>query len=54
MISSTDVRYAVIGSGNGGLAMAGYLAWKGYVVNLYNRTAEKIAPLIEKPFISLS
>lgn len=54
MISSTDIRYAVIGSGNGGLSMAGYLAWRGYKVNLYNRTAEKIAYLAEKPSIHLS
>lgn len=54
MISPMDVRYAVIGGGNGGLAMAGYLALKGFSVNLYNRTEEKIRPLIDDPRIALS
>lgn len=49
-----DLCYAVIGAGNGGLAMAGYLSAIGYKVNLYNRTLEKILPLIKKPKIRLS
>lgn len=36
-----ELTYCVIGAGNGGLAMAGYLAKNGYKVNLYNRTLEK-------------
>ncbi len=35
-------RFAVLGAGHGGLAMAAYLAIKGYSVNLYNKTAERI------------
>jgi opine dehydrogenase len=49
-----DLCYAVIGAGNGGLAMAGYLSLIGYEVNLYNRTLENILPLIGKPTIKLS
>lgn len=49
-----DLYYAVIGAGNGGLSMAGYLALKGFKVNLYNRTEEKIAHLRENPYIELT
>lgn len=48
------LNYCVIGAGNGGMAMAGYLAMIGYKVNLYNRTLEHILPLIKKPIISLT
>lgn len=46
--------YSVLGAGNGGIAMAGYLAKSGFTVNLYNRTLEKIMPLIENPTIVLT
>lgn len=46
--------YAIIGAGNGGMAMAGYLAMRGYTVNLYNRTLGHILPLIENPCIKLT
>ncbi len=49
-----ELNYCVIGAGNGGMAMAGYLAMIGYEVNLYNRTLEHILPLIKKPIISLT
>lgn len=48
------LSYGIIGAGNGGLAMAGYLAMKGFVVNLYNRTLQKILPLKERPIITLT
>jgi hypothetical protein len=32
MMSPMDVCFAVIGGGNGGLAMAGYLAYRGFSV----------------------
>lgn len=35
-------RFAVVGAGNGGLAMAAHLGLKGFAVNLYNRTAQRI------------
>ena len=49
-----NLCYAVIGAGNGGLAMAGYLSLIGYKVNLYNRTLENILPLVETSKIKLS
>ncbi|WP_422447118.1 NAD/NADP octopine/nopaline dehydrogenase family protein [Thermoanaerobacterium sp. DL9XJH110] len=49
-----DVRYAVIGAGNGGLAMAGFLALKGFTVNLFNRSLDKIKPLMADPRINLT
>lgn len=49
-----DLTYCVIGAGNGGIAMAGYLSMIGYKVNLYNRTLEKILPLIKDPAIHLT
>lgn len=49
-----ELTYCVIGAGNGGIAMAGYLSMIGYKVNLYNRTLEKILPLIKDPVIHLS
>lgn len=46
-------RFAVIGAGNGGQAMAAHLAIKGFTVNLYNRTLEKVAHVKQKSCISL-
>lgn len=37
--------FAVVGAGNGGLAMAGHLAQMGYGVRLYNRNAERLRPV---------
>lgn len=49
-----NMCYAVIGAGNGGIAMAGYLAKEGFTVNLYNRTLKNIEPLIDNPCIELT
>jgi opine dehydrogenase len=49
-----DLKFSIIGAGNGGMAMAGYLAMIGYEVNLYNRTLENILALIKNPIISLT
>ncbi|HII40139.1 MAG TPA: NAD(P)-binding domain-containing protein, partial [Thermoplasmata archaeon] len=35
-------RFAVLGAGHGGLAMAGHLAKMGFPVNLWNRTASRV------------
>jgi opine dehydrogenase len=35
-------KFAVLGAGHGGLAMAGHLAHMGFRVNLWNRTTERI------------
>lgn len=40
--SDDKPRYCVLGAGNGGMAMAAHLALKGFSVNLYNRTPERI------------
>jgi len=37
-----QVRYTVVGAGNGGLAMAGFLGMQGFPVCLYNRTEEHL------------
>lgn len=38
-------RFAILGAGHGGLAMAGHLAYLGFQVSLYNRTEERLAPV---------
>jgi opine dehydrogenase len=37
-------RIAVLGAGNGGVAIAGYLASQGHQVRLWNRTPERLRP----------
>ena len=39
------LKFAVIGAGHGGKAIAAHLAIKGFTVNLYNRTHSKILPI---------
>ena len=48
-----DIKFAVIGAGHGGKAMAAYLALKDYMVNLYNRTYSKIEPIVKMKGIEL-
>ena len=38
-------RFCVLGAGNGGMAMAAHLALKGFSVNLYNRSPERLLPI---------
>jgi opine dehydrogenase len=40
-------KFAVIGAGHGGKAIAAHLALKGFPVKLYNRTLSKIIPIIK-------
>jgi opine dehydrogenase len=47
------VNIAVIGAGCGGHAIAGFLASKGNKVNLYNRSPERILPLVNQKTIEL-
>jgi len=47
------VKICVIGAGNGGQALAGYLALKGYDVSLYNRSEKRIAPILKTRKIKL-
>jgi opine dehydrogenase len=48
-----ETRFAVIGAGHGGKAMAADLAVRGFTVNLYNRTAERINDIALRGEISL-
>jgi opine dehydrogenase len=48
-----NTKFAVVGAGHGGKAMAAYLAIKGYSVNLYNRTYSKIEPIVKMKGIEL-
>lgn len=41
------MRISVIGAGNGGQALAGYLALKGFDVSLYNRSKKRIETIME-------
>ncbi len=50
---SNEIRYTVIGAGHGGKAMAADLAAKGFTVNLYNRTAERISEIVLRGEIEL-
>ena len=47
-------RYAVLGAGHGGQAMAGHLAYLGYQVSLYNRTDERLEPIRNSGGITLN
>jgi opine dehydrogenase len=40
-----EVKFAVLGAGHGGTAMAAHLAIRGFNVRLYNRSEERIAPI---------
>jgi len=46
-------KFAILGAGNGGQAMAAYLALQGYEVNLYNRSFERIKEIKEAAGIYL-
>jgi opine dehydrogenase len=48
-----DTRFTVIGAGHGGKAMAADLAARGYTVNLYNRSAERIKDIALRREIEL-
>jgi opine dehydrogenase len=47
-------RIAVVGAGNGGQAIAGYLALKGHSVALYNRSPSRIRALAGKGGVTLT
>lgn len=47
-------RFAVIGAGHGGLAMAGALAVKGFSVSLFNRSPERLTEVIAQGGVELS
>jgi len=43
----SNLKFAVVGAGHGGKAIAAHLAIKGFNVNLYNRTYSKIEPIVK-------
>jgi len=45
---NSKLKFAVLGAGHGGLAMAGHLAIMGYDVNIYTRSKERIDYIIER------
>ena len=47
------LKFAVLGAGNGGKALAAHLAIKGFEVNLYNRSIASINPIIKLKGIDL-
>jgi len=48
-----ETRYTVIGAGHGGKAMAADLAARGFAVNLYNRTPERVEEIALRGEIEL-
>lgn len=47
-------RFAVLGAGNGGLAMAAHLVLKGYETTLYNRSQPRLNPIIARGGIEVT
>jgi opine dehydrogenase len=47
------MKICVIGAGNGGQALAGYLALRGQEVSLYNRSKKRIAPFMKSKNIRI-
>ncbi|MCJ7584479.1 MAG: NAD(P)-binding domain-containing protein, partial [Anaerolineales bacterium] len=50
---TTPEKYAVIGAGHGGKAMAAHLALMGFKVTLFNRTADHISVIKKRGGIEL-
>jgi len=48
-----NLKFAVIGAGHGGKAMAAHLALKGFSVSLFNRTYSKILPIVKMKGIEI-
>jgi opine dehydrogenase len=44
-MSNRTVPVTILGAGNGGLALAGYLGEQGHQIALWNRSSERIAPV---------
>lgn len=54
MIFKRKLKFAVLGAGHGGQAMAGHLALMGYEVNLYNKTPQRIDEIRRQGGIHIS
>ena len=48
------MKIAILGGGSAGQGAAGYLALRGHTINLYNRTPEKIAPIVSSGNLNVS
>ena len=48
-----QTRYTVIGAGHGGKSMAAHLAIMGFETTLFNRTPERVAPIIKRGGLDL-
>ncbi len=46
-------RFAILGAGHGGQAMAAHLAYMGFTVSLYNRSPERLEPIRARGGITL-
>jgi opine dehydrogenase len=45
LVNNDSVKFAVLGAGHGGTAMAGHLSLMGFDVSLYNRNPERLKPI---------
>ena len=50
----SELKFCVIGAGHGGLAMAGHLGLMGFEVRIWNRSMERIRPVIRRGGILVS
>ena len=53
MNDNSSVKFAVLGAGHGGTAMAGHLSLMGFDVSLFNRNPERLRPIISAGGIEL-
>jgi len=53
-VHNHKLSVAVLGASHGGLALAGYLSKQGHFVVLWNRSAERVAPVAERRGIQLA
>ena len=53
-VRPTNITVSIIGAGNGGQALAGYMAYSGCRVRIYDRSAEKVSDLNRKRKIELT
>ncbi len=52
-MTSGNPKYCVVGAGHGGSAMAAHLSLMGFEVNLYNRSPERLEPMLTSGGIEL-
>ncbi|PKF48680.1 NAD(P)-binding domain-containing protein [Enterovibrio nigricans] len=51
---NNNVKFCVLGAGNGGLAAAGHAKMAGFNVALWNRSFSRISHLVENPYLELA